>query len=70
MSYEIHQQQLWVKIAQIMNADRSRKWNPEDLAEELGIPVGSSGYDRILEVLREANVSQERDGQKRPIGFV
>jgi hypothetical protein len=70
MSYEIHQQQLWVKIAQIMNADPGRKWTSDALAEELGIPVGSSGYDRILEVLRQADITQEKDRKKAPLGFV
>jgi len=70
VSYRIHQQQLWIKICQIVNSDPDRKWPPNALAEELGIPVGSGGYDRILEVLQEAQIAQDAAQQKIKIGFV
>jgi hypothetical protein len=69
MSDGTHQQQLWIRIGQIMQADRTREWTPEALAGELKIPVRSGGYQRILEVLEEASIEQARPIKFR-MGFV
>ena len=71
MSYELHQQQLWFKICQIVNGDPDvQEWPPEALADKLGIQIGSPGYQRILEVLAEADIAQAAERQKIKIGFV
>jgi hypothetical protein len=69
-SYKIHQQHLWIKICQIANSNSDHEWTPEALAGELGVEVGSVGYNRILEVLQDAEVAQQRERQKIKIGFV
>jgi hypothetical protein len=64
-----HQLQLWIKICQIVNAHPEREWTPEALAESLTTPVGSIGYQRILEVLRHEEMKQARARQKIKMGF-
>ena len=70
MSYEIHQQELWLRICQAVNAKPNVEWTPERIAEELSIPVGSPGYDRILEVLQEAENAQVAGRDKIKWGFI
>jgi hypothetical protein len=76
MTHEVHQQQLWIKISQIVNAQPGKHWDADALAVELGIEIGSAGYERILEVLQQENLKQEQarqmqelEQQKKPVGF-
>ena len=70
MSYEIHQRELRIKICQIVNADATEEWTPEKLAARLDIPVGSNGYQRILEVLAQMEREQSEESRKIKIGFI
>jgi hypothetical protein len=68
MTYEIHQQQLWIKICQVVQSEPSvRKWSASQLAARLGILVGSPGFQRIQEVIAQADAYQ---GNLRYSGYV
>jgi hypothetical protein len=70
MTYEVHQRELWIRICQIANSVPDvQEWTPEALSNKLGIPVGSPGFQRILEVLAQADFAQAQERQKIKIGF-
>jgi hypothetical protein len=70
MTYEVHQRELWIRICQIVNSDPDvQEWTPEALSNKLGIPVGAPGFQRILEVLAQADFAQAQERQKIKIGF-
>jgi hypothetical protein len=70
MSYQIHQHELWIKIGQIVNSDKTKQWTPETISESLGIPVDSDGYRRILEILEQKELEQSEEVGNIKIGFV
>jgi hypothetical protein len=69
MPYDIHQQELWIQICQAVNSRPDAQWTLDRIAEELGIPVGSPGYDRIREVIDAVEVAQSTERQKITVGF-
>ena len=69
-AYEVHQRELWIRICQIVNSDSDvKEWTPGALSDKLGIPGGSPGFQRILEVLARADLAQAQERQKIRIGF-
>jgi len=69
-AYEMHQRELWIRICQIVNGDPDvKEWTPEALSDKLGIPVGSPGFQRILEVLAQKDLEQAQERQRIQIGF-
>ena len=71
MPYEVHQRELWMRICQIMhNRPEVLEWTPKMLSDALGISVGSPGFERILEVLHQADLAQEPERPRIKPGFV
>lgn len=69
-AYEMHQGELWIRICQIVNSDPDvKEWTLEALSDKLGIPVGSPGFQRILEVLAQADLAQSQERQGISMGF-
>ena len=66
----MHQEQLWIRICQIVNGDPSRDWTPEALAAELGMELSGDGFCLVLEVLSNAEFAEAAERQKIKVGFV